>query len=58
MRSESLKRAQDNYDKKCKLIVFRFRVDTDSKYIEFLEKQENRTDFLRRAIDKELGGVE
>lgn len=45
---------QKKYDQKCEFIVFRLRKEKDQKYIDFLKAQENRTDFLRRAIDKEL----
>ena len=46
--------SQKRYDQKCEFFIFRFRKDKDQKYIDFLQDQENRTDFIRRAIDKEL----
>lgn len=46
---------QQRYDAKCKMVTFRFRKDKDEKYLRFLAGCENRTDFLRRAIDREVG---
>ena len=42
------------YNEKCRFVHFRFRKDNDAKYLEFLDRCENKTEFLRRAIDREL----
>ena len=42
------------YNEKCRFVHFRFRKDKDVKYLEFLDSCENKTEFLRRAIDREL----
>ena len=42
------------YDEKCKFVHFRFRKDKDAKYLEFLDSCDNKTEFLRKAIDREL----
>ena len=42
------------YNEKCRFVHFRFRKDQDAKYLEFLDSCENKTAFLRRAIDREL----
>ena len=44
------------YDQKCRILTFRFRKDKDEKYLDFLQKQENRTEWIRKAIDRELNG--
>ena len=44
------------YDKKCRFVNFRFRKDTDKKYLDFLDNCENKTAFLRNAIDNALQG--
>ena len=44
----------ERYNQKCKLYSFRFRKDSDQKYIDFLDNHPNRTDFLRKAIDEAL----
>lgn len=42
---------QKRYDAKCKFVTFRFRKDKDEKYIRYLDECENKTEFLREAID-------
>ena len=42
------------FNKKCRFVNFRFRKDKDVKYLEFLDSCENKTAFLRKAIDREL----
>lgn len=44
------------YNDRCRFVHFRFRKDTDAKYLEFLDNCENKTAFLREAIDKALEG--
>lgn len=46
--------SQKRYDQKCEFFIFRFRKDKDQKYIEFLQDQENKTAFLRKAIEREI----
>jgi hypothetical protein len=46
--------AKKRYDKKCKLFCLRFRNEKDEKYIRFLEECPNRSEFIRKAIDREL----
>ena len=43
-----------NYNKKCKFFNFRFHKEKDQKYIDFLENCENRTEFIRQAIDAQI----
>lgn len=42
------------YNQKCKCFALRFRTGKDDKYINFLKECPNRTEFIRRAIDREL----
>ena len=42
------------YNEKCKFIHFRFRKDKDAKYLEFLNSLDNKTEFLRNAIDRAI----
>ncbi len=44
------------YNEKCHFFSFRFRKDNDDKYIKFLQDCPNRTEWIRKAIDKELAG--
>lgn len=43
------------YNEKCIFFNLRFRKDKDQKYIDFLKTCPNRVDFIRKAIDRELG---
>lgn len=43
------------YNKKCQFFCFRFRKEKDEKYIEFLKNCPNRMEFIRQAIDREIG---
>jgi hypothetical protein len=52
--TEAQRRAQAKYEENRIGFIFKFRKDTDQKYIEFLKAQENRSAFLREAIDREL----
>ena len=45
---------QQRYDQKCQFYSFRFNKKYDRKYIEFLDRQKNKTDFLRECIDREV----
>ena len=42
------------YNEKCKFIHFRLRKDKDAKYLEFLNNLDNKTEFLRYAIDRAI----
>ena len=42
------------YNEKCRFVHFRFRKDKDAKYLEFLDNLDNKTEFIRKAIDREL----
>ena len=42
------------YNAKCRFVHFRFRKDKDAKYLEFLDNLDNKTEFIRKAIDREL----
>lgn len=44
------------YNEKCRFVHFRFRKDTDKRYLDFLDNCENKTAFLRYAIDKAIEG--
>lgn len=44
----------DKYNKKCKFFSFRMRRGADDKYIKFLENCNNKTKFIRDAIDREI----
>ena len=44
----------NRYNKKCKTFCLRLRKEFDQKYIDFLEDCPNRSEFIRRAIDREL----
>ena len=52
--TEAQRRAHAKYEENRIGFIFKFRKDTDQKYIEFLKAQENRSAFLREAIDREL----
>ena len=43
------------YNEKCIFFNLRLRKDKDQKYIDFLKKCPNRVDFIRKAIDREIG---
>lgn len=45
---------QKKYNNTCKFYHFRFRKGSDVKYIDFMDSLENKTAFLRKAIDAEL----
>lgn len=47
----------NRYDKKCKMFCLRLRKEKDQKYIDFLDNCTNRSEFIRRAIDRELSGT-
>ena len=42
------------YNKKCEFFGFRFRKEKDDKYIQFLKECPNKSEFIRKAIDREL----
>ena len=42
------------YNQKCKSYYLKFRRGKDDKYIEFLENCPNKTEFIRKAIEKAL----
>ena len=43
------------YSDKCAFFCIRFRKDKEKKYIDFLKSCPNKTEFIRKAIDAELG---
>lgn len=42
------------YDAKCRQFKVKLRKGKDDKYIEFLSKCPNKTEFIRNAIDQAL----
>ena len=49
-RTESLKRAQDNYQKKCRHFCMRLRRDNDADIIEWLESTKNPSSQIKDMI--------
>lgn len=52
---ESLKKAQANYQKKCKIINIRLNKETDADIIEILNSKENTQGYIKELIRKDAG---
>lgn len=55
-RRDALRRAQKRYQSKLRTYILRFRLDEDADIIERLEHEENKTEFLRRLVRRDIRG--
>lgn len=55
-RSEALVKAQNRYERKIKTIGIRLNTEKDADILEKLEAIENKTDYIRNLIRKDMEG--
>lgn len=57
MTSESTRRALRRYAKKTKQYIIRLRKDTDADVIAMLDSVENRTEYIRQLVRRDVNGA-
>lgn len=56
VRSEALAAAQKKYEKKIKTFAVRLHIERDADVVEKLENTQNKTEYIRDLIRKDMEG--